>query len=95
MIIILQIKKPLPLLDGTANHLSLRVCVAERGEEGDGRESDCEDVFDLDLGWECLDLGPPVLGRSCLVRRSSEGAAQRRPITRPIRGSSIQVSTVL
>ena len=37
------------------------------GEEGaDGREGDCEDVFDLDLDWEieaCLDLGPPGLGR--------------------------------
>ena len=65
------------------------------GEEGDGRESDCEDVFDLDLDWEYLDLGPPVLGRGCLVRRSGGGAAQRRPITRPIRGSSIQVSAVL
>ena len=37
------------------------------GEEGDdGRESDCEDVFDLDMDWEIeeyLDLGPPELGR--------------------------------
>ena len=36
------------------------------GEEGDGREGDCEEVFDLDLDWEVeerLDLGPPGLGR--------------------------------
>ena len=32
------------------------------GEEGEGREGNCEDVFDLDVNWECLDLGPPGLG---------------------------------
>jgi hypothetical protein len=56
LIIILQIEKPLSLLDGTrANDLSLTDAAAEEGD--DGREGDCEDVFDLDLDWEgCLDL---------------------------------------
>ena len=35
----------------------------EEGQEGEGREGDCKDVFDLDLDWECLDLGRGWGGR--------------------------------
>ena len=47
------------------------------GEEGDGREGDCEDVFDLDLDWECLDWGE-VGEEGWIVRCDELGQTQRR-----------------
>ena len=73
--------------------------VAERGEEGDGRQGDCEDVFILDLYWGVVGLGAIGNGERLVVMssvtRKGGGTAQRRPITTPIRRSSIQVSAAL